>query len=78
MAKIKKIRIDDEWYCSINDVLQLMKDTNDIDKSIGELKKLNTVTIKVKPKGEEDKDLSDFNQKLKKGLDWNPRDLDKS
>ncbi|WP_204344332.1 hypothetical protein [Psychroserpens algicola] len=74
MANIKKIRIDDEWYCSINDVLKLMKDTNDIDDSIRELKKLNTIVVKARgSKKEDEPELSDFNKKLKKGLDWNPK-----
>jgi hypothetical protein len=65
MANIRTTKVGEEVYCSVIDVLELLKASKD-KQAIKEIEAL------LKPKID-DKDLSDFNKKLKKGLNWDPK-----
>jgi predicted methyltransferase len=67
MANIKKIKINEEWYCKISDVLEALKESKDVDNAIASVEAL------IKPK-EKTEELSDFNKKLKQGLNWSPKE----
>lgn len=75
MAQIKTIKINDELYGSIKDIVRVIKETKDINKALEIIapKTVHKVELKVNEPLEDDEELSDFNKKLKKGLDWNPR-----
>jgi len=73
MDNIKRIKINDEWYVSIKDAIKVMKDTKDIETSIKAILPKEVYKTEMQVDKENKEELSDFNKKLKKGLDWNPR-----
>ena len=76
MDNIRKIEKDGEWYVSVKDVLEMLKQTGDVEKAIGILKNFDeeVVRYELDKYSEVDEELSDFNKKLKQGLGWNPRE----
>lgn len=76
MDNIRKIEKDGEWYVSVKDVLEMLKQTGDVEKAIDILKNFDkeTVSYELDKYSEVDEELSDFNKKLKQGLGWNPRE----
>jgi hypothetical protein len=66
MANIRTTKVGEEVYCSVIDVLELLKASKDNKQVIKDIEALLTPKI-------DDKDLSDFNKKLKQGLNWNPK-----
>ena len=64
MDSLKKVKIDGEWFYRAEDIITVLKGSKDLDKAI------STLQVDIKPKEEK---LSDFNEKLKKGLNWSPK-----
>ena len=74
MDKIRRIKVNDVWYCSIEDVVKVLTKTKDMKEAIKMIVPKKETVIEMNNDVDNNEPLSDFNQKLKKGLDFNPRD----
>lgn len=58
----------------IDKLILLVKESNNWDEFKAKVSQLVNENTIIEPADKNQEDLSDFNKKLKQGLEWNPKD----